>query len=95
MGKREKLRNLINLKKSTIIERNLYILSSIFLLSTIIINMLTIIYYPYLLNGLILEINILFILLCIYLLIKKQQQINIIKLQLLKLKYTKENRSNN
>ena len=75
MSKRETLRKLKKEEKVTKLERNLYLLSSILFLTTIIINILNIIYYPYLLNGLILEINILMISICTYLFIKKQKKV--------------------
>lgn len=75
MSKRETLRILKKEEKITKIERNLYLLSSILFLTTIIINILNIIYYPYLLNGLILEINILMICICTCLFIKKQKKV--------------------
>lgn len=75
MSKRETLRKLKKEEKLTKLERNLYLLSSILFLTTIIINILNIIYYPYLLNGLILEINILMISICTYLFIKKQKKV--------------------
>ncbi len=84
MSKREKLRELNSKKKITILERNIYILSSLLLLSTIIINILNIIYYPILINGVILEVNILIICFCIYSIILKQNQI-----------FTLENKKNN
>ncbi len=92
MSRREKLREIKKEEKETIIERNIYIISTILLLSTIIINILNIINYPYLINGLVLEINILVICYCIYCLSKKQKQIYNIKDQKinLKLKYFPE-----
>lgn len=86
MSKRETLRILKKEEKITKIERNLYLLSSILFLTTIIINILNIIYYPYLLNGLILEINILMISICTYLFIKKQKKVMELEDQKLELK---------
>ena len=86
MSKREKLRIIKKIEKSTIIERNIYIISTLFLLSTIIINILNIIYYPYIINGIVLETNILFVSFCIYLLLKKQKQNNKLKTKKLNLK---------
>lgn len=71
-----------HLKKETKlikIERNLYIASVLLFLSSIIINILNIIYYPYLINGLILELNILMICICTYSLLKNQKKINLLK----------------
>ena len=62
MGKREKLRLLKIEERRTKLERNIYFISGMLFLSTVIINILNIIYYPYLLNGLVLEINIFMIL---------------------------------
>lgn len=86
MSKRETLRKLKKEEKVTKLERNLYLLSSILFLTTIIINILNIIYYPYLLNGLILEINILMISICTYLFIKKQKKVMELEDQKLELK---------
>lgn len=86
MSKRETLRILKKEEKITKIERNLYLLSSILFLTTIIINILNIIYYPYLLNGFILEINILMISICTYLFIKKQKKVIELEDQKLELK---------
>lgn len=86
MSKRETLRKLRKEEKVTKLERNLYLLSSILFLTTIIINILNIIYYPYLLNGLILEINILMISICTYLFIKKQKKVMELEDQKLELK---------
>ena len=90
MNKINKLTKEINITK---IERNIYLLSSILLISTIIINILNLFYYPYLLNGLILEINI-SILVIIYLIyIKKRKQILKLEDKLLeqKIKYIIKN----
>ncbi len=73
MNKRENRRK--REQKKIILERNIYIISSILLLNTIIINFLNIIYEPYLINGIILEINLIIVFFCIYTLIKKQQQL--------------------
>lgn len=86
MNKKE---HLIKIKKETKlakIERNIYILSSILFLSTVIINILNIIYQPYLINGIILEINIIMISICTYTFIKKQKQINLLEDKKLELK---------
>ena len=71
MNKINKLTKEINITK---IERNIYLLSSILLISTIIINILNLIYYPYLLNGLILEVNILILVISYLIYIKKRKQ---------------------
>ena len=86
MNKRETLKNLKNKKILTKVERNLYFISSILFLSTIIINIMNIFYYPYLINGLILEINICIIIICFYLTIKKQQKLLILEDETLELK---------
>ncbi len=75
MSKREKLRKLTKEENITKLERNIYLISSILFLTTIIINILNIIYYPYLLNGLILELNILIIVIFSYMAIKKQKKV--------------------
>ena len=51
----KKIKKEINLTK---LETKLYLSSIILFIFTIIINILNLIYYPYLLKGLILEINI-------------------------------------
>ena len=71
MNKINKLTKEINITK---IERNIYLLSSILLISTIVINILNLFYYPYLLNGLILEINILILVISYLIYIKKRKQ---------------------
>lgn len=71
MNKINKLTKEINITK---IERNIYLLSSILLISTIIINILNLFYYPYLLNGLILEVNILILVISYLIYIKKRKQ---------------------
>ncbi len=81
--------NLINLNKETKlvkIERNIYIVCSILFLSTVVINILNIIYHPYLINGIILELNIIMISICTYTFIKKQEKINILEDKKLELK---------
>ena len=75
--------NLINLNKETKlvkIERNIYIVCSILFLSTVVINILNIIYHPYLINGIILELNIIMISICTYTFIKKQEKSAVKKL---------------
>jgi thiamine transporter ThiT len=86
MSKREKLRKIKKEEKVAKLERNLYFISGILFLTTIIINILNIIYYPYLLNGLILEINIFMICICMYLFIKKQKKITKLEDEKLELK---------
>lgn len=76
MGKREKLRLLRIKERRTKLERNIYFISGMLFLSTVIINILNIIYNPYLLNGLILEINIFMIFVCGYLFLNKQRRLN-------------------
>lgn len=76
MTKKEQMKKITKETKIIKLERNLYIISSVLFLSTTIINILNIIYYPYLLNGIILELNILMICLCTYLFIKKQEKLN-------------------
>ena len=71
MNKINKLTKEINITK---IERNIYLLSSILLISTIVINILNLFYYPYLLNGLILEVNILILVISYLIYIKKRKQ---------------------
>ena len=76
MTKKEQMKKITKETKIIKLERNLYIISSVLFLSTTIINILNIIYYPNLLNGIILELNILMICLCTYLFIKKQEKLN-------------------
>lgn len=57
------------------IERNLYCLSAVLFFNTVIVNILNIIYYPYFINGLFLEINIFMVGICVYLLFKKQKKL--------------------
>ena len=81
--------HLMKIKKETKlikIERNIYIICSILFLSTVIINILNIIYHPYLINGIILEINIIMISICTYTFIKKQEKINLLEDKKLELK---------
>lgn len=61
------------------INRNLFATSTIIFIFTIILNIINIINNPYLLNGLILEINIGIIIFCLYSWIKLQQRVNILK----------------
>ena len=92
MNKINKLTKEINITK---IERNIYLLSSILLISTIIINILNLFYYPYLLNGLILEINILILTILYLIYIKKRKQIFKLEDKLLeqKIKYIIKSRN--
>ena len=76
MTRKEQMKKITRETTMIRLERNLYIISSVLFLSTTIINILNIIYYPYLLNGIILELNILMICLCTYLFIKKQEKLN-------------------
>ena len=68
------------------INRNLYMISTCIFIFTIIINIINIIYNPYLLNGLILEINLGIIAFCLYSWIKFQKELNILKEKELDLK---------
>ena len=61
MSKREQLKLVKKRKKKEKIARNLYASSTILFLLTTIINIINLVYNPYLLNGLILEINIVII----------------------------------
>ena len=65
-------------KKLKIINRNLYASSIIIFIFTIIINIINLVYNPFLLNGLILEINIAVASFSIYLYIKMQKEIDIL-----------------
>ena len=76
MSKREQLKLIKKRKKKEKITRNLYASSTILFLLTIIVNIINIFYSPYLLNGLILEINIAIIIYCIYSWIKSQKSIS-------------------
>lgn len=71
----KKLNDLKKREKLIKIERNIYLVSTLLFFVTVIINIINIINYPYILNGLILEINILMILGCGYLFIKKHKKI--------------------
>ena len=75
MAKRELLRKIKKKTTITKIERDIYIISCLLFLTTLILNTITIIYNPYLINGLILEINIFITTLLIYTTIKKQKKI--------------------
>lgn len=81
MSKREKLRQIKKEKTKIRINRNLYASSTIIFIFTVIINLINIIYNPYLLNGLILEINIAISIYCLYSWIKSQQKISTLKEQ--------------
>ena len=71
----KKLNDLKKREKLIKIERNIYLVSTLLFFCTVIINIINIINYPYILNGLILEINILMILGCGYLFIQKHRKI--------------------
>lgn len=86
MNQKEHLRKIKKETKLVKIERNIYIMCSILFLSTVIINILNIIYHPYLLNGIILELNIIMISICTYTFIKKQEKINLLEDKKLELK---------
>ena len=86
MNQKEHLRKIKKETKLVKIERNIYIMCSILFLSTIIINILNIIYHPYLINGIILELNIIMISICTYTFIKKQEKINLLEDKKLELK---------
>lgn len=79
MNKREQLKSIKNETKKEKITRNLYASSTLLFLFTITMNLINIIYNPYLLNGLILEINIAIIGYCIYSWIKSQRKITSLK----------------
>jgi len=81
MSKREQLREIKKERNKIKINRNLYASSTIIFIFTIIINLINIIYNPYLLNGLILEINIAISIYCLYSWIKSQKKISILKEQ--------------
>lgn len=79
MSKREQLKLVKKRKKNEKITRNLYASSTILFLLTTIINIINLVYNPYLLNGLILEINIAIIIYCVYSWIKSQKTISNLK----------------
>lgn len=87
MSKREKLRLLKKEQQITKIEKKIYLISLILFFLTNIFNILTIINYPSLLNGIILEINIIITTALIYLISKKKKKITKIQNQKLNLKY--------
>lgn len=82
----DSLNTLVKRERIVKIERSIYLFSTILFLITVIINVVNIMYYPYLLNGLVLEINILMILLCGYLFIKKQKMISVLEDKRIELK---------
>ena len=86
MGRNDMLRRIRKEEKIAKIERNIYLISSLLFFTTIIINILNIIYYPYLWNGLILEINIFMIIICLYFSVKKQQKVSKLEDKRLELK---------
>ena len=86
MNQKEHLRKIKKETKLVKIERNIYIMCSILFLSTVIINIINIIYHPYLINGIILELNIIMISICTYTFIKKQEKINLLEDKKLELK---------
>ena len=79
MSKREQLKLIKQETKKEKISRNLYATSTLLFLFTITMNLINIIYNPYLLNGLILEINIAIIVYCLYSWIKSQRKITYLK----------------
>ena len=92
MTTKKTIKKLKRIEKKTKLERNIFFISSTLFFLTVIINIIDICYSPYLINGLILEINILMIFLCGYLFIKKQQKLALIadeKIEL-KIKYILE-----
>ena len=86
MNQKEHLRKIKKETKLVKIERNIYIMCSILFLSTVIINIINIIYHPYLINEIILELNIIMISICTYTFIKKQEKINLLEDKKLELK---------
>ena len=86
MNQKEHIKKIKKETKLVKIERNIYIMCSILFLSTVIINILNIIYHPYLINGIILELNIIMISICTYTFIKKQEKINLLEDKKLELK---------
>lgn len=86
MRRNDMLRRIRKEEKIAKIERNIYLISSLLFFTTIIINILNIIYYPYLWNGLILEINIFMIIICLYFSVKKQQKVSKLEDKRLELK---------
>lgn len=79
MSKREQLRQIKKITKKEKINRNLYATSTLLFIFTVIMNIINIIYSPYLLNGLILEINIAIICYCLYSWIKSQKKLTLLK----------------
>jgi len=79
MTKREQLKQIKKETKKEKLNRNLYASSALLFLFTITMNLINIIYNPYLLNGLILEINIAIIIYCLYSWIKTQRKITLLK----------------
>lgn len=79
MSKREQLKQIKRLTKKEKISRNLYASSTLLFVFTVAMNLVNIIYSPYLLNGLILEINIAIIGYCLFSWIKSQRRITMLK----------------
>lgn len=79
MNKKEQLKQLKKETKKEKINRTLYATSTLLFIFTIIMNLINIIYNPYLLNGLILEINITIIGFCLFSWIKSQKKITNLK----------------
>ena len=86
MTKNEQLKLLKRETKKLKFSRNLYATSTLLFVLTVIMNTINIVYNPYLLNGFILEINILVIVYCLYSWIQSQRKITILKEEVLDLK---------
>ena len=86
MIKREKYKKIKKEQKLLKIELTTYILSIILLLTTIILNLNITINTPSLKNGIILETNIIFIIICIYKYIINKKKISLINDKLLNIK---------
>lgn len=86
MSNIKKLNDLKREEKLVKFERNVYFVSCILFFITVFVNVVNIMLYPRLLNGLILEINILMILLCGYLFLQKQKKITLLEDKKIELK---------
>jgi len=86
MSKKEKLKTIKKETQKEKLNRNLYAISTLLFVFTISMNLINIIYNPYLLNGLILEINIGIIAFFIYAWIKSEKKLSLLKDEELNLK---------
>lgn len=86
MSDTKRLIDLKNEERMVKLERNIYFVCCFLFVLTVLINIVNIINYPYILNGLILEINIFMVLLCSYLFFQKQKRIIFLSDEMIELK---------